>query len=62
MQGIDSANDLIERVLLCLIKLSKLENFDLPEYNKHNTRSSVIRGLMANPHLPEKWHAKLYLP
>jgi len=59
-QGIDSANDLIEQSVLCLIRLSKIDKFDLPEYNKHHTRASVIRGLMANPHLPEKWHAKLY--
>jgi len=59
-QGIDSANDLIEQSVLCLIRLSKIDKFELPEYNKHHTRASVIRGLMANEHLPEKWHAKLY--
>jgi hypothetical protein len=53
-------NQLVNLTGAWLFKASEEKLIELPEYNKHHTRTSVIRGLMANPHLPEKWHAKLY--
>lgn len=56
-----SPNDMIERVGHGLFIAAGQGQIELPEYNKHHTRASVIRGLMANPHLSEKWKGKLYV-
>jgi len=33
---------------------------ELPEYNKHHTRNSIIRGIIANPACPRSLKAELY--
>lgn len=50
----------IQHVTYCLFVAQRKKDIELPEYNKHHTRTSIIRGLLANTRCPDKLKAKLY--
>lgn len=55
----DDPRLLLDRVGAALFAEQHLGKFDMPEYNAHHTRTSVIRGLMANPHIPVPMKGRL---
>ena len=58
---VETTDAMINAIGHCLFLGAERGDLDLPEYNKHHTRNSVIRGLLANPHLTVKWKGKLYV-
>lgn len=54
-------NQLVNLTGAWLFKASEEKLIELPEYNKHHTRCSVIRGLLAHPDLGISWKGQLYV-
>lgn len=48
----DDPRTLLEKTGALLCAEQHAGKFDMPEYNAHHTRTSIIRGLYANPHVP----------
>jgi len=59
-QGTQDVSAVIKRATLNLFKKETAGLLKLPKYNKHHTRTSIIRGLLENPHVPLPWKAELY--
>lgn len=55
------ANRMINAMAVYLFKQQKQGVIELPKYNKHHTRQSVINGLLQNPHLHEDAKAVLWV-
>lgn len=60
LKGLGSADLVIQEVTLNLFVAHRNGKLELPEYNKHHTRSAIIRGLIANKRCPDTLKAKLY--
>lgn len=60
MPAATDTNSLIVNCTRYLLWAEEKEMIKLPEYNKHHTRNSIIRGLLANPAVPKSWKAQLY--
>lgn len=60
LMGIDTTQLLIERCGKALFHCAEKGQIELPKYNKHYTRQSVIQGLLENEHLSISWKGKLY--
>lgn len=58
--GCKDGNELIQRISVALIKANRDGKIELPEYSKHHTRTSIIRGLLANKDIPAKYKGWLY--
>lgn len=52
--------ELIRLTTCFLMQLADKGKIELPEYNPRHTRTSIIRGLLANKHTPLKMRALLY--
>jgi len=50
----------IKSICKHMYRMHRQGELDLPPYNKHHTRNSIIRGLFDNPHSPEDLVATLY--
>jgi hypothetical protein len=61
LEASKDVNQLVDNAGWVLVKAAEDKLIELPEYNKHHTRCSVIRGLMAHPDLPTQWKGKLYV-
>ena len=51
---------IVKNVGLYLFEAEDKKKIELPEYNKHHTRNSIIRGIIANPACHRKLKAVLY--
>lgn len=50
----------LKNVNIHMFQMHRKGELDLPPYNKHHTRNSIIRGLIDNPHTPLNLQATLY--
>jgi len=55
----EDANLALNNAGLIVYRLKKQGEIDIPEYSKHYNRQSFIRGLLANPHTPDKLAGRL---
>lgn len=54
-----SGRDLLYQVAKGLLWLQGKGKFELPNYNAHHTKTSIIRGILANPYFSEALKAEL---
>lgn len=53
-------NTVVQNTAVALIRHQSAGKIELPEYNKHHTRISIIRGLLANKTVPDNVKGWLY--
>lgn len=55
----DEPNIALSNAGMILYRLKKKGEVDIPDYSKHYNRQAFIRGLLANPHTPERLAGRL---
>lgn len=59
-KGAGEPDRTVKYISLYLFEAEDKKEIQLPEYNKHHTRNSIVRGILANPACPRKLKAILY--
>lgn len=60
-KGKGEIKNIVAQFGLYLFEAEDKKQIELPEYNKHHTRNSIIRGIIANPGCHRKLKALLYV-